>query len=427
MIDVCLIYLPKPYLRSPDAQNPLGLLYLAASLLENGKIVELKNYAHLSDETAIDDLPPANLYGITATSLEILHANRFAARIKQKYHDAKVVIGGPGTYAQEFIDPAVIDSICFGDGEYAILDMLEDAKNNQLKPVYYADPIHDLDALPMPARHLIKDHQGGDIFAYGKKYAEGQTTVITSSRGCYYKCAFCSAPSLTYNNSIRFRSPRKVAEEIRHVKEKYGIRQFRFSDDMFSATEKRTLELCDAIGPENVHWRISCRVKPFNDTMAKSLKDAGCVELSFGIENFSNDVLRILRKNSTVKDNVNALELADRYGFSTRILMMVRTPGQTPKTIEENKYWLSRVPFSIIANTALLPLPGSELWINPLKYNIEILDRDLDKYNFYMFNDLGRRKIDPIFNIIGRDINEFHSESESFRDFLEELGKLNKG
>ena len=45
MTDCILIYLPKPYLKNPDAQNPLGLLYLAASLIENNNTVEIKNYA----------------------------------------------------------------------------------------------------------------------------------------------------------------------------------------------------------------------------------------------------------------------------------------------------------------------------------------------------------------------------------------------
>jgi len=428
MIDCILLYLPKPYLRNPDAQNPLGLLYLAASLLKNGKTVDLKNYAHMSDEAAIEDLPPAHLYGITATSLEILHANRFAAKIKQKYHGAKVVIGGPGTYAQEFIDPTVIDSVCFGDGEYAILDMLEDAKNNQLKPVYYADPIHDLDALPIPARHLIKDHQGGDIFAYGKKYAEGQSTIIISSRGCPMHCAFCSAPALTYNNALRFRSPQKIAEEIRHVKENYNVKMFRFSDDFFTANRKRVFELCDAIGPEDVSWRISCRVKPLDVDMVRAMKAAGLKEMSFGIESADPIVLEGLKKQATPEDNVKALELSAKEGITSRALMMIRTPFQRPETIKLNKEFLTNTPIDIVAVTSFVPIPGCDVWANPDDYNIEILNRDLDRYNFYFFGPSGRLPIEKIFRIKDRDIDEFHRESEEFRDWLEfEYQKINKG
>jgi anaerobic magnesium-protoporphyrin IX monomethyl ester cyclase len=429
MIDVCLIYLPKPFLRDPDAQAPLGLMYLAASLESRNRTVTIENYAPFNDAEAINHLPPAKLYGITVTSLEVLQANRFSGKIKRKYPDAKIVLGGPGVYATEYINFNVIDSACFGDGEYTIHDILHDAENNTLKQKYFGEIVENLDSLPLPSRHLLKDKQGGKIFAYGKNYTgEDASTIIVSSRGCAFQCAFCSAPRLTHNKKLRFRSPEEVAREMRHVKNTYGIKQFRFSDDMFTATKKRTLELCDAIGPENVYWRISCRVKPLDSEMLDAMYQAGCRELSFGIESFDDNVLSGLHKKSTSIDNINALELSAKHGFSTRILLMIRTPFQTPETIEHNKYWLSHVPFSIIACTAFIPIPGCDIWYNPDKYNIEILNRDLDLYNFYMYGRGGRRTIDPIIKIKSRDLYEFHRESEDFRDWLEtDLKKINKG
>ena len=425
--DCILIYLPKPYLKNPDAQNPLGLLYLAASLIENNNTVEIKNYAIFSDDEAISDIPPANLYGITATSLEILHANRFARKLKHKYPEAKVVIGGPGVYAQEFVDKDVIDSLCYGDGERIIIKILEDAKNNQIKPVYYAEPIQNLDELPIPARHLLST-QGGDIFAYNKRYAEGESTIIISSRGCPMKCAFCSAPALTYNNTLRFRSPQKIAEEIRNVKKTYNIKMFRFSDDFFTANRKRVFELCDAIGPEDVSWRISCRVKPLDVDMVRAMKNAGLKEMSFGVESADPIVLKGLKKQATPEDNVKALELSAREGVTSRALMMIRTPFQRPETIKLNKEFLRNTPIDIVAVTSFVPIPGCDIWANPDNYNIEILNRDLDRYNFYFFGPEGRLPIEKIFRIKDRDIDEFHKESEEFRDWMEiEYKKLNKG
>jgi hypothetical protein len=76
--DIVLIYLPKPFLKQPDAQAPLGLMYIAASLERKGVVVDLKNYATYSDDEAIEDLPNAKIFGITITSLEVLQASRFA-------------------------------------------------------------------------------------------------------------------------------------------------------------------------------------------------------------------------------------------------------------------------------------------------------------------------------------------------------------
>lgn len=426
MIDVCLIYLPKPFLKEPDAQAPLGLLYIAASLERYDIDVVVKNYAPYTDDEAIEDVPLAMLYGITATSMEILQADRFAEKIKQKYTNAVVVLGGPGSYSFDEAGPKHIDTVCYGEGEYVTRDILEDAYDGCIKSKYVGDAIRDLDSIPFPAREKL-EYQGGNVFAYGKKHGEGQTTTITSSRGCPFKCAFCSAPSMTHNHRSRFRSPENLKKEIEHVIEKYEITQFRFSDDMFTANKKRVFEICEAIGPLDISWRISCRVNPLDMEMLRAMKDAGCKELSFGVESFDNFVLSGLNKRQTDTDIVNALEMSHRCGYDTRILMMIRTPFQTPQTIAINKHYLKRVPYTILACTAFIPIPGCDIWYNPDKYNIKILDRNFDNYNFYMFGPEGRLPIKPIFKIKNRNIHDFHQESEDFRDWLEETGRLNRG
>ena len=427
MLDAVLIYLPKPYLKQPDAQAPLGLLYISAMLLEKGRSIDLKNYASYTDAKAIENLPEATIYGITVTSMEVYQANRFAEKIKTKFPESKVILGGPGAYHEEFVNWKTIDSVCKGEGEFVILDILNDAEKNKLKKVYIGKPVKNIDELPFPARHLLKDSQGGNIFAYNKKYADTESTVIISSRGCPYNCSFCSAPSLTYNKSVRFRNPKNVASEIRHVKENYGVKQFRFSDDMFTASKKNVLELCKEIAKEDIAWRISCRVNPLDEEMLNAMWDAGCKELSFGIESFDNKVLKGLNKKATAEDNQRALEMSAKVGFKSRMLLMIRTPFQTKETIKINKKYISSIPFNIIACTAFIPIPNCDIWHNPKKYNIEILDKDLEKYNFYMFGPQGRRKIEPIIKILDRPLDEFINESEEFIDWIESLGKINRG
>lgn len=427
-MDVCLIYLPKPFLKQPDAQIPLGLMYLAAILEEKGKSVCIKNYASYSEEEALEDLPKAKLYGITVTSLEVPQANDFAKLIRGKYKGSSIVLGGPGAYSYEFVDFNFINSICLGEGEITIFDILEDAGKGTLQRFYTGERILDLDILPIPARHLLKDKLGGNVFAYNGSYdGTHLSTVIIGTRGCPYKCAFCTAPILTQQNKLRYRSAKKIAEEIRHVVQSYGIRQFRFSDDMFTANPQQVIEICKEIEKEQVFWRISCRVKPLTEDMLRAMWDSGCRELSFGIESFDDIVLKGLKKNTSALDNVRALELAAKFGYKTRMLFMIRTPFQTSRTIVLNKKYLKQVPYDIVACTAFIPIPGCDVWYNPDNYNVEILDKDIRKYNFYMFGPEGRRKIDPIIKIKDRSIEEFHEESEEFRDWLEREGKLNLG
>ena len=86
---------------------------------------------------------------------------------------------------------------------------------------------------------------------------------------------------------------------------------------------------------------------------ARAMRDAGCVEMSFGIESFDDNVLKILKKGTTVKDNVLALEAAEKAGVSCRVLFMIRTPGQTEHTVKENIKWLDKetVQYSVFENS----------------------------------------------------------------------------
>ena len=428
---VVLITLPHPYLRQPKAQVSLGLLYLASVLEMHKTKVEVKNYSAFTTDGAIADLPDADIYGITITSMELLQANRFAQKIKEKYSNKVVFLGGPGTISDEFVDWDQIDAICKGEGEITIFDMIEDYLTGQLKKIYVGKCYEDLDLIPFPARHLIS-YQGGNIFAYNKNYIEGTgiqksggSVTILTSRGCPYNCAFCSAPKLS--NQVRFRDPDLIRQEIEHIIDKYGIRQFRISDDMFTTNEKHVRAICEKIKHLDIVWRISVRAKPLSIDLLRVMKDAGCREISIGVESFDNDVLRILNKGITAEENMLALETCADVGLKTRVLFMIRTPGQTKKTIPLNIDMLRSTRYDIIACTTFIPLPGSDIWNNPDKYNIKILNRNMDDYNFYFFNKDKENKLKNIIRIKDRSLEDLNKETTHFKEFLKSTGKLNTG
>lgn len=421
---IVLIALPHPYLRQPESQISLGLLYMASMLEKCAHDVEVKNYSAFTTEEAIADLPRADLYGITITSMELLQANRFAKRIKDKFFMTKIFFGGSGTISDEFVDWNNVDSICKGEGEITIIEMINDWRLGELKRIYIGKCVDDLDLIPFPARHLIK-YQGGNIFAYNKNYIGNESVTILTSRGCPFDCAFCSAPHLS--RYVRYRYPNFIKQEIEHVINEYGIRQFRISDDMFTTNEKHVREICKKIKDLDIVWRISVRAKPLSIKLLRIMKDAGCREVSIGVESFDNDVLRILNKQITAEENALALEMCADVGLKTRVLFMIRTPGQTKKTVPLNINWLQSARYDIIACTTFVPLPGSDIWKNPDKYNIEILNRNMDDYNFYFFNKDGENKLKNIIKIKDRSLEDLNRETIHFKEFLKTTGKLNRG
>ena len=305
-MQVNLLYLPHPYLNQPNAQIPLGIFYLASVLEQTSVNVNVQNFSAMSDDQAIDQLEFADVFGITVTCLELLQANEFGVKIKKKFPNCKIILGGAGTICDEYVDWTVIDSIIKGEGEITILNVLNDMLLGNEKRIYQGEIVENLDLIPFPARHLAKDNLGGNIFAYDKNYkGEGSTNLITS-RGCPFSCFYCCAKTLRCGKT-RFRSPQNVYEEIKYVRDTYNIHQFRIADEMFTADIQRAKEICKLIKPLNVIWRISTRVKPFTRELAQTLYDAGCKEISFGVESFDDEVLLGLNKQATSYDNAIAL------------------------------------------------------------------------------------------------------------------------
>jgi anaerobic magnesium-protoporphyrin IX monomethyl ester cyclase len=429
-LKVMLIYLPHPYLKRPDSQAPLGLMYIAAILENAGIDVDLLNLTSCKSlEEGIALVTKADIYGITVTSIELPWANDFASLLKQLYPDSIIGLGGPGTYTTEFIDWSVIDFIYQGEAEKDIVSTLEKAVTVKSEKTIYSGGFFDnLDDIPFPARHKLKGPLGGQVFAYGNNYIGEESTVIITSRGCSFHCAFCASPySTALNGGFRCRSPKNVYDEIISVIDRYGVRQFRFSDDNLTRSKKRILQLCEMIKGIDIAWRASIRANTFDEEIATAMRKAGCRELSFGIESFDDDVLKLLNKNAITADNIRGLKICAESGINSRILLMVRTPGQTRKTIEINKEYLRKVPYSMVCCTTFVPIPGSDIWNNPGRYGVEIINKNLRDYNFYMFGEYGENELNPVINIKDRDIKEINKETLDFREFLKSTGKLNKG
>ena len=113
----------------------------------------------------------------------------------------------------------------------------------------------ELDALPLPARHLI------DNELYRSPETRNKLTTVVTSLGCPHKCIFCSVPALT-GTSVRFRSPESVVDELQECVEQYGIHEFLFHADTFTLKKKWVIDLCQLILERglNIRWGCNSRV-----------------------------------------------------------------------------------------------------------------------------------------------------------------------
>lgn len=422
-IRVCLINPPHPYLRQPRAQAPLGLLYIAAALREASvpvTLVDLSAHKYTEDF----ELPDAEVYGLTGTVLDRRPCMVVTEHIRRWFPTAKVVIGGPITLTPEYLGVPV-DAMVKGEGEREILRVLLDYP--ELKPVYQAERILDLDSLPFPARDMVPVI-GGNVFAFNKNYLPGGSTVIITSRGCPYNCAFCASPGI-WNRRVIFRNVANVLAEVADVIERFGVRQLRFSDDTLTLKRRRLSELCAGLKQRDVVWRASIRVVPNSLEMFQEMYDGGCREVSFGVESADDNVLRVLRKGVTAEDNRTAILNAKRAGMVVRILFMTGTPGETAATTDTNIRFLEEMKdsYDTVALTNFIPIPGSAIVSAPEDFDCDVVCDDVDRFNFYMWGPEGLNEWEEFIRLHHLDPDVLKDNKERLRQYVVQSGKSNTG
>lgn len=427
---LCCIAAPHPYLVNPEAQAPLGLLYVAAAARElGGSDVSFVDLRAKQPEDggwfAALELPEADIYGITGTCLDVRMVNMVARSIKAKDRGARVIVGGPLSLSRELIDPDV-DAVVHGEGEYAILDVFNDWP--RLRRDYFADRITELDKLPMPARDLLEGHLGGGVFAGGKEYFAGGSTVLSTSRGCPSACHFCASVNI-WKRRVYYRSAASVSDEIDHVVDRYGVRQLRFSDDNLTCNRPRLEELCGILKGREIAWRCSIRVKPNDIEMFRMMKAAGCTEVCFGVESGDDHVLHSLNKGTSVKANREAVENAHAAGLAVRLLMMCGCPGETDKTVARNIEFLESIEgkYDALALTNFTPLPGTRVASHPDECGCEILNDDIDNFNVVFYGPDGERKWENLVRPVGLTVEQLSANKERMREYAKSTGKLGEG
>ncbi|MBI4158728.1 cobalamin B12-binding domain-containing protein [Candidatus Woesearchaeota archaeon] len=332
----------------PGVTPPLGILYIAAVLREEGHTVFVKDGAFESlrgIRNAIRVHAP-ELVGISVTGFSWELCKKIIGTLKAEFPNVYFLTGGslPDAYKERcLVECSGLDFVAFGDGEYIIRDLCNalDKKGdlyhvrglafrfngkivrNQEMPL-----LEDLDALPWPARDLV------DLKRYCPaigNYLKLPNTTITGSRGCPYRCIFCHITILP--SSARYRNPVKVADEMEFLIDKYKIKDFLFWDNGITDNKKWILELCSEIRQRKLDavWSGNSRVGAVNFEILREMKKAGCWRLLYGIESGVQKNMDILRKGQTiqqVREGVAATHKADIASFGSFIFGI---PGETFK------------------------------------------------------------------------------------------------
>ena len=352
---------------------PVGLLYIAAVLLEKGYSVEITdaNAENLSVDDVIDRIAAyqPDLVGISA-NFSPLHNSTLmlAERIKAFDSGIYVVVGGnhATACAEHMLNESrgSIDFIARGQGETVLANLIH-ALNSGCdadsvkgitsmcdgKAVSAGDEtlIDKLDSLPFPAYHLLK------MELYDRY------NLITS-RGCPFRCNYCAASVIC--NRVRYRSPVKIVDEIEYLINNYGNKHFWFSDDTFTANFRHTNEVLDRIIERNLNISWSCltRVNRTKRDLLEKMKQAGCRYISYGVESGDQSMLDRMNKRITLQEVREALLLTKEAGIDMYAFFLIGYPGDSVETVEQSFKLIREIGLTGVSFAIVIPLPGTALW-----------------------------------------------------------------
>jgi radical SAM superfamily enzyme YgiQ (UPF0313 family) len=219
--------------------------------------------------------------------------------------------------------------------------------------------IEDLDKLPYPAYHLYEP----SVEEYIEKHQVRAFPILTT-RGCPFDCIFCSTAAL-HGRKYRTRSTVKVVEQIEYLKEKYDVNSISFVDDNFTMQQDRVFELCKEMEERDVSisWGCSTRTDMVNPELLERMKSTGCDNIFFGIESASDEVLKIIRKGTSIKEAAAVVKETEKAGIKTHCSFILGLPGETPDTADKIIEFIEEAkPTGRVLPNILEILPGTELF-----------------------------------------------------------------
>ncbi|PIU68056.1 MAG: hypothetical protein COS84_02050 [Armatimonadetes bacterium CG07_land_8_20_14_0_80_40_9] len=398
MSDVILIMPPNNFTDMIKVRNnqknkgfyvnypPLGLAYLAAVLeRENFKVKIIDAVTSLMGEedilkTVSEERP--KVVGITVTTPTLIVVYSLVQRLKEIAPQMVIVLGGPHISAQPEIISFLKAEFGFrGEAEEGLPKLVKSiveektctqAFHNIPGLVWMCDRevrmnshyvLSKLDSLPFPARHLL------DNGRYINPTCSAKTTSLITIRGCPYNCLFCSrAVREGYNE----RSVDNVIEEIREVVKILGIEYITLMDETFTQNRKRVEEIVGKIKENKLNFKWACqtRVNLIDKELIKAMHDAGCVNLSFGVESSSERIRELLKKPPSKKDYENVVKWSREIGMETNAYYMFGHPTETLSDLKETINFALSLNSDYASFNLTTIFPGSPLYKQMLRENL---------------------------------------------------------
>lgn len=393
---------------------PINLIFLGTVAKELGVDVDIipEHYSFAEVEKGLHVFKP-DIVGITFMSMTYHNLSRLLRIVKSACPSSTVVVGGYHNtiYPEDvLIQNPEVDCGFVGEADRTFADFLRMFMENGNKipsaDVLKSIPglalrdqsgraflsaegpnIENLDELPFLDFDLLPGYFSIYLPAVNRHFLASPQAMLITTRGCPYACTFCGRQLL--GRSIRSHSNQYKIDMIKGLVKDHGVKSILFGDEFMTYNKKETILFCEMLIKEklnHINWVCSARVNNIDDEFCEALKAAGCIQLSFGLETGSNEILKRLKKNATAEQAAKALKCCRKSGLMSFGNIMLGCPGETEGTLQETYDFVMNNPIDYIVCTFFTPLPGSDILDNGEWKQYGTLTNENNFKDFNLFN-----------------------------------------
>jgi len=446
-VKVLFVEPPKEYwfVMGEYLPPPLGILELAAYLENRDKDVEIevldcqaKGWGWKEFERHVESSNPDIVAPSALATCNAYAVIRTAETVKKVNLEIKTVIGGQhftATAGESLETYPEIDIIVRGEGEQTFTQLVQELKKkrpnfSKIKGISFRhngksvhNPpqplIKNLDDLPMPGYHFVKDYVGKYHFtmmAGAQRYA-----LIEASRGCPHKCTFCSQWK-HWNGTWRIKSAKRIADEFEYCYNKFGSRFLWLTDDNFGLGEQAN-ELCDEIIKrgiaDDIMWFMQVRcddIIKHRDVLPK-IRKAGNRWILVGIESGNVATLESFRKKIKPQDAKHAMTLLKENDVFAQATLIIGERRDSAQSIAKLREFVNHIDPDLVIFMILTPFPGTELY-ETAKQNGWVEDTNWANYDM-------AHAIMPTETLTRKEVQE--ELYNCYRSFYGSMGRRFKG
>ncbi|MCF6149747.1 MAG: B12-binding domain-containing radical SAM protein [Candidatus Kuenenia sp.] len=367
-------------------------VYVADLILRRNSIVE-------TIKELIAQYRP-DVVGLSAMSMQFATARKIASLIKGIDKNVKTVLGGyHATLMYNELcqgdDSAPFDFLVRGEGDLCFNELIGAINGTKsiesIAGVSFRSngtfihnpqrPLEDLDKIKIPDR--------SKRIWKGYRYYGFTLDIIESSRGCVMPCNFCSMDKM-YGKTFRRFSTERILADIANAKQ-YGANFIIFSDDNFALDIKRFESLCDAIadaGHNDIRYIIQASSAGIasSETLARKMAKAGFRIVFLGIENASEENLKLMKKGNIIEKTKLAVQRLHEQNIMIVGGMIIGNPNDKEEDIARNYEFFVDLQIDFFADQILTPYPKTGMREELLKADLVTNKYDYSRYNCFWAN-----------------------------------------